>query len=418
MNAETQELTTIDKINNLAETGLVGFEKLKQEGIKTVEENPFIEIIDNLAYKEACKRRTTLKSFRTKIQNDDKDIATAVSKFRKLVISKNKELIDITDESEKKQQTEIDRYDSVKLAEKLEKERIEGERKQKLVDEAEKIINDARAKINALVYSGIQELKDDFNNNLSTIDATKFEDYENTFKGGLIGLKTELAEKVKTLEEKETIRLQQEEIAKEKARLKADAELKQKRGLELQPYIMFIRKYDELINKPESDYLKEFGEIKKGAQDHWEHERKEAIKKQKEEEERQRKQKQIDLANARKEAELKAESKRLKDIAEKIEADALAKKEQETSKVLITTVEEIEVNNPVTITEETDENTSKTSENSLSLDKEKAINFLQSRLNFEYPEYTNKDLESIIYDAGKEMAYLFEKYETLINNLK
>ena len=97
--------------------------------------------------------------------------------------------------------------------------------------------------------------------------------------------------------------------------LKAEADKKTKvraeREKELRPYIQFIKKYEDLINKPESKYKKELADIKKVAEDHWEYERKQQIKKQKEEEVR--------------EAKLKAEEEKRK----KLEAELLAKKEAE-----------------------------------------------------------------------------------------
>ena len=105
---------------------------------------------------------------------------------------------------------------------------------------------------------------------------------------------------------KENIRLQKEAKAREKAleaeRAKAEAErkaaeekarlereavekkaaeerkIREKRTTELRPYIIFIRDYESLINAYEEKYQKDLAEIKIGAEQHWEHERKEAAK--------------------------------------------------------------------------------------------------------------------------------------------
>lgn len=84
--------------------------------------------------------------------------------------------------------------------------------------------------------------------------------------------------------EQEKIRLENEKIKKER---EAELKLREERSKQLQPYIQFIRDYNTLISKPEKEYTKEFQEIKKGAEDHWEFERKEQIRKQKEEEEKE-----------------------------------------------------------------------------------------------------------------------------------
>jgi len=144
-------------------------------------------------------------------------------------------------------------------------------------------------------------------------------------------------------EERERIRIENEKLkaeaeAKEKQlaeeRAKAEAEakmleaIKTKRANELQPFIAFIRDYNSLINKPESEYKAEFLDIKKGAELQWEFETTERIRKQKEEEERDAKLKAEQEVRAKLEAELKAK----KDAEEKAEqerlkAEAEAKKE-------------------------------------------------------------------------------------------
>src|SRR5690606_32448032 len=84
--------------------------------------------------------------------------------------------------------------------------------------------------------------------------------------------------------EQEKIRLENEKIKKER---EAELKLREERSKQLQPYIQFIRDYNSLMSKSEKEYSKEFQEIKKGAHDHWEFERKEQIRKQKEEEEKE-----------------------------------------------------------------------------------------------------------------------------------
>lgn len=70
------------------------------------------------------------------------------------------------------------------------------------------------------------------------------------------------------------------EVEAENERLRKEAEEKQKRNEirngELRPYIVFIRDYNTLVNMEESEYQKEFSEIKKGAELQWEQDRKEA----------------------------------------------------------------------------------------------------------------------------------------------
>jgi len=97
--------------------------------------------------------------------------------------------------------------------------------------------------------------------------------------------------------EDEKIRLENERLKKEQeAKDKAQAEKEQKQKEEadknqaervrridlMGPFIQFIRNYEGLLSS--KNFENEFAEIKKGAEDHWELERKEQIKKQKQEE--------------------------------------------------------------------------------------------------------------------------------------
>lgn len=117
-------------------------------------------------------------------------------------------------------------------------------------------------------------------------------------------------------EEREKMRIENERL---KAQAKEKEELRKKRSEELRPFIMFIREYNELIEKEESEYQKEFSDIKKGAEAHWEYERKEQIKKQAQEEAQQNELRKEREEKIKLEAQLKA----------KTQAEAQAKADEE-----------------------------------------------------------------------------------------
>lgn len=121
-------------------------------------------------------------------------------------------------------------------------------------------------------------------------------------------------------------------LAKEKAEAEAETarlnEIKQKRSKELQPYIVFIRDYNSLINKSESEYQAEFSDIKKGAYEQWEYEASERIKLQEKEATERAEKEALAKANAEREAKLKAlELANQKTIEEKKKEEDKAKKE-------------------------------------------------------------------------------------------
>lgn len=112
----------------------------------------------------------------------------------------------------------------------------------------------------------------------------------------------------------------------ENLRLKAEAELKEKRVKErskiLQPFIVFIRDYNSLIQSEEDDFQKQFSEIKKGAELQWEQDRKDVIAKQAAEEKlKQEKEKLAAELQYKQDAEIAAEKERI-DAENKAKAEA------------------------------------------------------------------------------------------------
>lgn len=169
------------------------------------------------------------------------------------------------------------------------------------------------------------------------------DDFEKLITGAKMMLDARILEQKKAEEERLQKEKEQEQerqrIREENEILKKQAEEKDKiqkeRSRELQPYIMFIRDYSDLINKGEDEYRKQFEEIKKGAEDHWEYERKEQIRKQKEEELKEQERKhQLELLNKQREENQKIadELKAKKDAEEKAAADKAAAIEAELSK--------------------------------------------------------------------------------------
>ena len=106
------------KVSNLPE--LQGWKEKQQ---KLVEENPYVEIVDNKSYEVACKSRTALLKGRTELEKQDKLIASKLTSFRKEVKQETDNLIAITLPYEEKQQSEVKRFEEIKAAEKAEEKR-------------------------------------------------------------------------------------------------------------------------------------------------------------------------------------------------------------------------------------------------------------------------------------------------------
>jgi len=225
------------KANNLPE--LQGWVD-KQE--KLVQENPYVEIIDNKAYEQACKSRTALLKGRTELEKQEKAIASVLADFRKNVKSETEKLISITLPHEQKQQEEVKRWEEVKAKEKAEAEakeqaRIDGIKKR--VDEFE---SDSYRVIQATIFSDIKLSK-------SKLDAFvdtdfDFEEFDILFEKAKMRVQQAWDLKCGELQEKENQRLENERLAKEAAAEKAKSELQAKRLNEILPYVAFGEQVD------------------------------------------------------------------------------------------------------------------------------------------------------------------------------
>ncbi len=139
--------------------------------------------------------------------------------------------------------------------------------------------------------------------------------------------KEEAAERERIRQENERLRKE----AEEHERLaKIEAEKRAIRYKELQPYIIFIRDYDNLISLPEKEYKKQFSEIKIGAEQHWEFERKEQIRKQKEEDERvEKERKERDAYEAKLKAEREEKERVMAEMKAKEDAERKAREDEQ-----------------------------------------------------------------------------------------
>lgn len=172
------------------------------------------------------------------------------------------------------------------------------------------------------------------------LDFSEMNDYD--FDDYVLGKKTrfenEQKAKKEAEEKAESDRVaeieRQKAIESENAKLKAEAEaksiLRSERAKLLQPYVVFIRDYNGLIEKEETEFQKELSEIKIGAEQHWQFELEERNKKARiefEQQELQRKEfEKATEERLKKEAEIKAENERLaKEKTDKLEAEKLAK---------------------------------------------------------------------------------------------
>lgn len=224
MSEVKNEVLSLDNLNVQNLTELAGWEQKQNE---IVAENPFVEIIDNPTWEQAKKHRTALVKARTTIEGQDKLIASKLAAFRKSVKDKSDELIAITLPHETKQQDEVKRYEAIKENERLERERLELERVNKIKGEVARIESECYAVIQKMTFAEIDEVQDYITKATNT--DFDFEEYEILFKQAsqrVVNIfnekQSDLIEKEQQRAENERLRAENEEANRKAAELEAE----------------------------------------------------------------------------------------------------------------------------------------------------------------------------------------------------
>ena len=220
------------KVSNLPE--LQGWKEKQQ---KLVEENPYVEIVDNKSYEVACKSRTALLKGRTELEKQDKLIASKLTSFRKEVKQETDNLIAITLPYEEKQQSEVKRFEEIKAAEKAEEKRIE----QLRVDTIKSKINNFETASYGVIQDTTIENVDLHKSMLDAFANADFdyEEFDILFEQARARIQTSWDLKCSDIQEKEAQRVENERLQKEAEQARIVSELQASRLNELTPYIAY-----------------------------------------------------------------------------------------------------------------------------------------------------------------------------------
>ena len=223
MSAEIKKLD-VSKLD-VSNIEFSGFEELKAIQLEVVKNNPYVEILDNKTFDEAKKSRTALKLARTSVQNQDKIIASNLQGVRKLIKSKHDELIEIVSGHEEKQQIEVTRFEQIKENERLERDRLETERVEKIKNKIDSIENESYKIINSWTFENIKNA--DSSVFIPAIDDFDFEEYEILLDQVKERIQNVVSDKVASLRTQENERL-------EKIKLQEEKEAAEKKANDLQ----------------------------------------------------------------------------------------------------------------------------------------------------------------------------------------
>lgn len=201
------------QLDGLKASSLPELQGWKEKQEKLVIDNPYVEIVDSKTYEVACKSRTNLLKGRTSLEGQEKTIASKLSTFRKEIGSKTKELIDITEPHENKQQVEVKRYENLKAQIKAEEEKMELERIEKIEKKITDFESDSYKIIQESNIGNVElhkSMLDAFVN-----DGFDYEEYEIMFEQAKIRVQSYWDNKCNEIQEKEEQRLENERMKQE-----------------------------------------------------------------------------------------------------------------------------------------------------------------------------------------------------------
>lgn len=218
------------------EVAVIDFEKFsvaqlpelngKKEEIKAlIEANPAIEVVDNPSYELAKKSRTAVKTLRTGLEKEQKEVKKKIKEHVLDVVDKEYDTIILDVKSEEKlRQDPIDIWEAKKEEERLEKVRLE-ELRVKNIKEAIQTFKDAWIEtIGHMIFEGISMAKSHFEKTVSEFDRVKLAEFEVLFDDAVTYLDTLMNAKITTLTEQENIRLEQLRLAEEREKQRIENE--------------------------------------------------------------------------------------------------------------------------------------------------------------------------------------------------
>lgn len=181
----------------------------KKEEIKSIiTSNPIVDVVDNSTYELAKKSRTAVKTLRTGLEKEQKDVKKKIKEYVLDVVDgeydmlildvKNQEIIrqePITIWEEKKEQERLERL-------RLEQERIDG-----IKSTISLFKQGWEVKISELVFENILALKNSYSAQVSEFNRKSLDEFEILFEDATNYIDNIFHYKIFTLTEKEQIRI-------------------------------------------------------------------------------------------------------------------------------------------------------------------------------------------------------------------
>ena len=204
---QKQELAVID-FEKFSVAQLPELKGKKEEIKSIIDANPIVEIVDNATYESAKKSRTAVKTLRTRLEKEQKDVKKKIKEHVLDVVDKEYDTIVLGVKSaEKERQDPIDVWETKKEEERKEKARLE-ELRIKQIKDAIQTFKDAWIEtVGQMTFERIENFNEMFEKYSSEFDREKLAEYEVLFDDALLVIRQLADSKIKTLTEQEQIRI-------------------------------------------------------------------------------------------------------------------------------------------------------------------------------------------------------------------
>lgn len=215
MTKKAETLPQLIKLEDFNVSQLPELQNKKADILAIIEANPIVDIVDNATYDIMKKSRTAVKTLRTGLENEKKEVVAKIKdKVLNTVINAYDVEISAVKDEEKLRQDKVTVWEDAVEAKKEAARMAE----EKRVSDIKKSITDFgnlwKDTISLMDFESISKTEISFTDSLENTDRTIFSEFALLFDKEVSLLKEILANKVKSLTEAEENRLEKERLDK------------------------------------------------------------------------------------------------------------------------------------------------------------------------------------------------------------
>ena len=180
----------------------------KEEIASIIKANPIVEIVDNATYESAKKSRTAVKTLRTGLEKEQKDVKKKIKEHVLDVVDKEYDTLVLGVKSaEQSRQEPIDVWEEKKEQERKEKARLEELRVKQIKDAIQTFRDEWEDTFNRMTFERISDCEEFFGKTVGEFDRIKLAEFEVLFDDAVSFLNKLFDSKSTTLAEQEKIRI-------------------------------------------------------------------------------------------------------------------------------------------------------------------------------------------------------------------